>query len=62
MNYFYNLSIKNLTMWMPNNEKLYLEVLGFEKVMLKNRKFIYRGKERLKEADWNLSMSFSDVY
>ena len=62
INHFSNSKIKNFTIWMADKEQLFLNDLGFKKITLKNRKFIYRGKNKLNKSDWNLSMSFSDVY
>ena len=62
INHFSNSKIKNFTIWTADKEQLFLNDLGFKKITLKNRKFIYRGKNKLNKSDWNLSMSFSDVY
>ena len=62
INYFFNLSIKNLTMWRINDESLFFNDLGFKKIILKNKKFIYKGKKKFDKFSWNLSMSYSDIY
>ena len=62
INYFSSLSIKQFSIWTIKDESFFLKNLGFKKVFLKNRKFIYRGNKKLKKKDWNLSMSYSDVY
>jgi len=61
-NYFFNLSTKKLTMWRINDESLFFNDLGFKKIILKNKKFIYKGKKPCNKSSWNLSMSYSDIY
>ena len=61
-NYFFNLSIKNLTMWRTNNKHLFFNGLGFKKIFLENKKFMYKGKKIYNKYSLNLSMSYSDTY
>jgi len=62
MNFFFNRSIKTLSMWRINNDKLFVDKIGFNKELIKKNKFIYRGKKILSKSDWNISMSYSDIY
>mgnify|MGYP001451203942 CR=1 FL=1 len=62
INYFSSLSIKSFTMWEMDRNSLFSKKFGFQNSTLKNRKFIYRGRKKLRKKDWCLSMSYSDVY
>ncbi len=62
MNYFFDRSFENLSMWRINNLKFYTDKLGFTKKFVEDNKFIYMGNFLLNKSDWNLSMSYSDVY
>ena len=62
INYFFELSIKALTLWRMNDENLFLKQLNFKKTMLPDIKFIYKSKKKLDKSKWNLSLSYSDVY
>ena len=61
-NYFLDLSIKNISMWKINDEHLFLNDLGFKKVFLEKKKFMYKGKEMCDKSSLDLSMSYSDTY
>ena len=62
MNFFFNRSIKILSMWKMSNHKLYIDKMGFEKKYIKKNKFIYMGKKKLSKSDWVISMGYSDIY
>lgn len=62
MNYFFDRSFDNLSMWKINNLSLYVDKLGFKKKFVEKNKFIYKGDFLLNKSYWNLSMSYSDVY
>ena len=62
MNFFFNRSIKTLSMWRISNDKLLVDKIGFKKEFIKKNKFIYRGKEILSKSNWDISMSYSDIY
>ena len=62
MNFFFNKSIKLLSMWKMNNDKVYFEKIGFKKKKLDRNKFIYMGKEKLSQSIWDISMGYSDIY
>ena len=62
MNYFFNKSIKCISMWQMSNDKLYINKIGFEKKFLKKNKFIYIGKKNFYKSDWCISMGYSDIY
>jgi len=61
-NYFYNLSIKKISMWSINNSGISMSNLKFKRKPLEDRFFICRNSKKINSNKWNLSMSFSDVY
>jgi|TARA_B100001964_G_scaffold243967_1_gene323650 hypothetical protein len=61
-NYFSDLSVKKLTMWRINDKNLFIKNLGFKKIFLEKKKFMYKGKKIFDKSFLNLSMSFSDTY
>jgi len=62
INFFFNRSIKTLSMWCMNDDSLLINKFGFKKELIKDSKFIYKGKKKLFKSDWNISMSYSDIY
>ena len=62
MSFFFNKSIKLLSMWKMNNDRFYIEKIGFKKNNLDKNKFIYMGKEKLAQSKWDISMGYSDIY
>ena len=62
MNYFFERSVKSISMWKIDNSKLYIDKLGFTKKFVEKNKFIYMGDFLLNKSDWSLSMGYSDVY
>ena len=52
MNFFFNKSIKLLSMWKMNNDKVYIDKIGFKKKKLDKNKFIYMGKEKFSHNIW----------
>ena len=61
-NYFFDLSIKKLTMWRINCENLFFKELDFKQVFLEKKNFMYKGKKIYDKSSLNLSMSYSDTY
>ena len=61
-NYFFDLSIKKLTMWRINCNDLFSKELGFTKVFLEKKKFMYKSKTIYDKSSLNLSMSYCDIY
>ena len=61
-NYFFALSIKKLTMWRINCENLFFKELGFKKVFLEKKNFMYKSKKIYDKSSLNLSMSYCDIY
>ena len=61
-NYFFDLSIKKLTMLRINCENLFFKELDFKQVFLEKKNFMYKGKKIYDKSSLNLSMSYSDTY
>tara|TARA_B110000091_G_C13603110_1_gene385546 strand:- start:243 stop:608 length:366 start_codon:yes stop_codon:yes gene_type:complete len=45
INFFFNRSIKTLSMWYMNDDNLFISKFGFKKEFIKKNKFIYKGKK-----------------
>ena len=62
MNFFFNKSVKVLSMWKMSNDKFYIDKMRFEKRFVNKNKFIYMGKKKFIKSDWDISMGYSDIY
>jgi len=61
-NYFFDLSIKKLTMWKINCENFFFKELGFKQIFLEKKNFMYKSEKIYDKSSLNLSMSYSDTY